>query len=101
MIYVIDSNVAFKWHVQEDGSDLALQVRDEFIKGLHTLLSPDFFPVEIAHSLTAEWHWCSFLGATGRTRPVPSFLRRPCQGETWKSQVRLGIVGGGGNRRVS
>jgi predicted nucleic acid-binding protein len=52
MIDVIDSNVAFKWHVQEDGSDLALRVRDEFMKGLHTLLSPDIFPVEIAHSLT-------------------------------------------------
>jgi predicted nucleic acid-binding protein len=52
MIYVLDSNVAFKWHVREDGSDQALRVRDDFIKGIHTLLSPDIFPVEIAHSLT-------------------------------------------------
>ena len=52
MIYVLDSSVAFKWHVREDGSDQALRVRDEFVKGLHALLSPDVFPVEIAHALT-------------------------------------------------
>lgn len=52
MIYVLDSSVAFKWHVREDRSDQALRVRDDFIKGIHALLAPDVFPVELAHSLT-------------------------------------------------
>ena len=54
MIDVIDSSVAFKWHVQEDGTDRAIQVRDEFIKGNHTLLAPHIFPIEITRSLTRE-----------------------------------------------
>jgi hypothetical protein len=30
----------------------ALRVRDDFRNGLHELLAPDVFPVEVAHSLT-------------------------------------------------
>lgn len=36
----------------EVDSDKARRLRDEFRSGLHTLLAPDVFPIEIAHSLT-------------------------------------------------
>ena len=52
MRLVLDSSVAFKWHIREVGSDQALRIRDDFLKGTAELLAPDVFPVEIAHSLT-------------------------------------------------
>lgn len=52
MKLVLDSSVGFKWHIREDGSDQALRIRDDFLKGTVELLAPDVFPVEIAHSLT-------------------------------------------------
>jgi predicted nucleic acid-binding protein len=44
--------VAFKWVVPEVDTDKALRLRDDFRNGIHELLAPDFFPVEIAHALT-------------------------------------------------
>jgi predicted nucleic acid-binding protein len=52
MKYVLDSNVAVKWLIDEDLSDKARVLRDEFIRGLHELLAPDVFLVEAAHALT-------------------------------------------------
>jgi predicted nucleic acid-binding protein len=52
MKYVLDSSVAFKWVVIEVDSDKARRFRDEFRRGLHELVAPDVFPVEVAHSLT-------------------------------------------------
>ena len=52
MRYVLDSCVGFKWHVREAGTDEALRLRDDFLKGIVELLSPDIYPVENAHSLT-------------------------------------------------
>ncbi len=51
MRYVLDSSVAFKWEVAEADSDKAVRVRDEARGGLHELLAPDVFPVEVAHAL--------------------------------------------------
>jgi predicted nucleic acid-binding protein len=51
MRYVLDSNVALKWVLNEPESPKAVGVRDGFAKGLHELLSPDVFPVEVAHAL--------------------------------------------------
>lgn len=48
MRYVLDSNVGVKWVLDEDLSDRASVLRDEDRGGLHELLSPDVFPVEIA-----------------------------------------------------
>ena len=48
MKYVIDCSVAFKWFVDETNSDKALAVHDDFLAGNHVLLSPDFFPAEMA-----------------------------------------------------
>ena len=49
---VLDSCVAFKWHVAEKDTDKALRIRDDFLKGVVELLAPDFFSVEFAHSIT-------------------------------------------------
>jgi len=52
MKYVVDSSVAFKWEVKEPGSDKAVRLRDETRQGVHELIAPDIFPVEVAHALT-------------------------------------------------
>src|SRR4051794_30631970 len=52
MKYVLDSSVAFKWVVAEVDSDKADALRADFMSGLHELLSPDVFPVEVSHALT-------------------------------------------------
>lgn len=52
MRYVLDSSVAFKWLVPEADTDRAIRLRDAYRAGVHDLLAPDFFPVEVAHSLT-------------------------------------------------
>lgn len=52
MKYVLDSNLGVKWVLDEDLSEKARSVRDEFLRGLHELLAPDVFMVEAAHALT-------------------------------------------------
>jgi predicted nucleic acid-binding protein len=52
MKYVLDSNIALKWVLAEPDSLKAIQLRDDFRKAFHELLSPDAFEVEIAHALT-------------------------------------------------
>jgi len=41
MKYVLDSSVGIKCLLRESESDKAIRVRDNFIAGLHELLSPD------------------------------------------------------------
>jgi predicted nucleic acid-binding protein len=52
MKYIIDSNVALKWVLPEQGTDKAIQLRDDFRSAVHELLAPDIFPVEVLHALT-------------------------------------------------
>ncbi len=52
MRYVLDSSVAYKWVVPEPDSDKAIRLREDFLKGIHTLIAPDFFVMELAHALT-------------------------------------------------
>jgi predicted nucleic acid-binding protein len=52
MKYVLDSNVALKWVLAEPDSPKAKQLRFDFQNGIHDLISPDVFQVEIAHALT-------------------------------------------------
>jgi predicted nucleic acid-binding protein len=51
MKYVLDSNVALKWVLPEVDDAKAIRIRDEYGQGIHELLSPDVFPIEVAHSL--------------------------------------------------
>src|SRR6266436_5029922 len=48
---VQDSCVALKWVVTEADSPKALDLRNQFQKQLHDLLSPDIFLAECAHAL--------------------------------------------------
>jgi len=52
MKYVLDSSVAFKWVVREVDSDKADLLRADLLNGIHELLSPDVYAVEVAHALT-------------------------------------------------
>jgi predicted nucleic acid-binding protein len=52
MRYVLDSSVAIKWVLPEPDTPKAVRIRNEARSGLHELLAPDVFPVEIAHALT-------------------------------------------------
>jgi predicted nucleic acid-binding protein len=52
MKYVLDSSVAFKTLVAETDSPKAQQLCDDYRKGIHALLAPDVFPVELAHAIT-------------------------------------------------
>jgi predicted nucleic acid-binding protein len=51
MKYVLDSCVALKWVLAEPDSDKAIQVRDDYNRGIHELLAPDILLVEVAHAL--------------------------------------------------
>jgi predicted nucleic acid-binding protein len=52
MKYVLDSNIALKWVLAAPDSAKAKQLRDECQHGIHALVSPDVFEVEVAHALT-------------------------------------------------
>ncbi|HEX4129829.1 MAG TPA: type II toxin-antitoxin system VapC family toxin [Pirellulales bacterium] len=52
MRYVLDANVALKIALPEYDSARAIQLQADFRSGLHQLLAPDFFPVELGHALT-------------------------------------------------
>jgi predicted nucleic acid-binding protein len=52
MKYVLDSNIALKWVLPEPDSPKARQLRDDFQKAVHELVSPTVLEVEIAHALT-------------------------------------------------
>jgi hypothetical protein len=48
--YILDSSIAVKWELAEIQSDKANLIRDDFRRGRHDLLSPEFFPFEVAHA---------------------------------------------------
>lgn len=52
MKYVLDASVGLKWVLPEVDSDKAIKLQEDFANGIHQLLAPDTFPVEIAHALT-------------------------------------------------
>jgi predicted nucleic acid-binding protein len=52
MKYVVDASVALEWVLSEAHSDKARELRDGFDRGIHELLAPDVFPIEVAHALT-------------------------------------------------
>ncbi len=48
---MIDASVAVKWFSEEEGTDRALEVRDDHIDGRRTLVAPDLIVYEIANAL--------------------------------------------------
>ena len=51
MKYVVDSSVALKWVLPETDTPKAVALRDDFRMGIHELLAPDIFAIEVAHAL--------------------------------------------------
>jgi predicted nucleic acid-binding protein len=49
--YVLDASVLLKTALPEEGTDQAIRLRNEFVQGLHELLAPDVFPIELGHAL--------------------------------------------------
>lgn len=52
MKFVLDSSVALKTVLPEADSGRAIQLIANYKRGLHELLAPDIFAVEIGHALT-------------------------------------------------
>ena len=52
MKYVLDSSVALKTALAEIDSPQAIRLLDDFHNGIHELLAPDVFHVEVGHALT-------------------------------------------------
>jgi predicted nucleic acid-binding protein len=52
MKLVLDSNVALKTVLPESDSGHAIRLIADYKQGLHELLAPDVFPVEVGHALT-------------------------------------------------
>jgi predicted nucleic acid-binding protein len=52
MNYILDSNIALKWVLAEPDTAKAKKLREEYQKGIHSLVSPEVFTVEVAHALT-------------------------------------------------
>ena len=100
MRYVLDSSVAFKWEVSEIDSDKARRLRDETRAGLHELLAPDVFPIEVAHAMTrAErqgrvstadgWKlWLSIMTDAPAQHPYVPLMPRAYE---LSSAMRLGV----------
>lgn len=97
---VLDSSVAFKWLVLEDQSDLAKQLRDEFKLAILDLIAPEFWTVELAHSLTrAERQGRINVGDAyglwvGAMRTAPQFIPHvPLMERAMEisSQERIGV----------
>ena len=51
MKYVLDSSVAVKWVLPEKDSDKAIRLRDDYRQGLHQLIAPDWFTLEVMNIL--------------------------------------------------
>jgi predicted nucleic acid-binding protein len=51
MRYVLDSSVAVKWVLAEQDTDKALRLRDAYRNGLHELIAPDWFVLEVMNVL--------------------------------------------------
>jgi predicted nucleic acid-binding protein len=51
MRLILDASVALKWVLNEDDSDLARELRADYLAGAYEFIVPDIFPAEIGHAL--------------------------------------------------
>jgi predicted nucleic acid-binding protein len=78
MKFVLDSSIAAKWVIPEADTQKAIEVRDDFCHGIHELLSPDVFPLEVAHAIAKaerqgripQGHGATYLADVLTTLPV-------------------------------
>ena len=101
MKYVLDSSVAFKWVVTEADTDKALRLRDAFQKGVHELIAPDVFHVEVGHALTrAERQgriippngWAAWLSVMADCPQLHTSIPLMPRGYAISSSVRSGFT---------
>jgi len=52
--YILDASVGAKTAIPEIDSEKAIRLLDEYSRALHDLLSPDFYPFEVVHSITVQ-----------------------------------------------
>lgn len=67
MRYVLDASVALKLILPEPDTAIALCLRDDARAGVHELLAPDVFPVEMAHAITRAERRGRITPTTGST----------------------------------
>jgi predicted nucleic acid-binding protein len=100
MRYVLDSSVAVKWVLEEEHSDRARQLRDDARNGVHQLLAPDVFPVELGHALTraerqgrinAPDGWSSWLAVMAHSPHLHASLPLMPRAFALSSKIRIGI----------
>ena len=68
MKWVLDSCVALKWVLPEIDTPKAVRVRNDYRLGIHELLAPDIFPIEIAHNIAKSERKGILPFGTGRQR---------------------------------
>ena len=98
MRYVLDASVALKWVMIEPDTSKARRLRDDFQDGIHELIAPDTFALEIAHALTkaerrgmigdAAGLWTDVMVAAPRLFPSLPLAPRAIQ---IASQARIGV----------
>ena len=77
MKYVLDANVALKWVLNEPESPQAVQLREEFRNGIHELLAPDIFPIEVAHAVARAERRGAVAVGDGFQKMVDVFTTMP------------------------
>jgi len=54
-MYVLDASVLIKWFSNEEYTDRALKLRDDFLQGYTELVVPDLLLYEVSNAL--RWHY--------------------------------------------
>ena len=89
--YVVDASVAVKWFVDEDGSDKARRLRDNFLVGRVDLIAPDLLRYEVASAF--RYHPVARTNAStvaGAIEAIENYqiLINPTR-EAWSKAVQL------------
>jgi predicted nucleic acid-binding protein len=77
MKYVLDASVAVKWVLPEPDTPKAVRIRNEFRRGIHELLAPDTFPIEVAHALARAERRGIIQPPAGTARLINVLRNRP------------------------
>jgi predicted nucleic acid-binding protein len=77
---ILDASVILKWFVDEESSDQALRIRDEFCRGEREIVVPDLLLLEVANALrynptfsvapTEAFDHANWCGHSGFSQPV-------------------------------
>jgi predicted nucleic acid-binding protein len=51
VILVLDASVILKWFLEEDYSDIAIKIREDFYNEIHQIVEPDFLLYEFTNVL--------------------------------------------------